>query len=165
MAHIYPQSVYGQQSYGPPMPGFAPQRPPAVYQHQYYQPPPPPQQPPPPMIHSDSNAFRRDFAHRLSNLTFNSRVHIQELSMMAQDHPQYSHVVSQCLDHHIRQVEEASCCDYSGLNKDWIQDNAGAPGESLLRRTPHACINPAAVSSMHPSHSHCSHPPVHLLCR
>ncbi|KAF9534212.1 hypothetical protein CPB83DRAFT_843868 [Crepidotus variabilis] len=110
MSHVYPQSIYGQPSYGVPVPGFSAQRAtPASYQQHYFQPPPPPQPqqqaaPPQPLFHSDPNSFRRDFTSRLSNLTINSRVHIQDLSMMAQDHPHFSSIVAQSLDHHIRQV-------------------------------------------------------------
>lgn len=100
---VYSQSMYGQTPYGA-VPGYPPSRSPAVYQHQYYQPPQPSQQPPPPMYHVDPNSFRRDFTSRLSNLTFNSRIHIQDLSLMAQDHPQFASIVVQCIDQHIRQV-------------------------------------------------------------
>src|SRR6266508_1267479 len=102
---VYPQSVYGQPPYGT-VPGYPPPRLPTVYQ-QYYQPPPPPQQPQQPtphIYHVDPASFRRDFTARLSNLTFNSRIHIQDLSLMAQDHPQFASVVAQCIDQHIRQV-------------------------------------------------------------
>jgi pre-mRNA cleavage complex 2 protein Pcf11 len=93
--------MYGQPPYG--VHGYPPSRPQTLYQQQYYQ-HPQPQPPPPPVYHVDPASFRRDFTNRLSNLTFNSRVHIQDLSLMAQDYPQFASVVAQCIDHHIRQV-------------------------------------------------------------
>ncbi len=118
---VYPQSMYGQTPYG--VSGYPP-RPPAVFQHQYYQ-PPQPQQPPPPIYHVDPNSFRRDFTSRLSNLTFNSRIHIQDLSLMAQDHPQFASIVVQCIDQHLRQVSIISrfslkyTFQVGEINRDW----------------------------------------------
>ena len=101
---IYPQSMYGQP-YGT-VHGYPPSRPQALYQQHYYQPPAPtpPQPPVSTVYHVDPASFRRDLTNRLSNLTFNSRVHIQDLSLMAQDYPQFATIVGQCIDHHIRQV-------------------------------------------------------------
>ena len=109
---VYPQS-YGQPPYGA-VHGYPPSRPQTLYQQHYYQSPQPQPlgPPPPPAYHVDPASFRRDFTSRLSNLTFNSRIHIQDLSLMAQDYPQHASTVAQCIDHHIRQV--SFCIDLLG---------------------------------------------------
>jgi len=109
---LYPPH-YGQPAYGGPS-SFAPQLPPPVAYHQqypqYHQPPPPQPQPPAPAPyhHVDPLTFRRDLTSRLSNLTFNSKFHIQDISVFAADYPQWADIVAQCIDQHIRQVSDLS---------------------------------------------------------
>ncbi|KAI0770816.1 hypothetical protein BC629DRAFT_1583389 [Irpex lacteus] len=73
----------------------------------------PPVQPPPPpayfaatqaMFYADPTHFRRDYTARLGQLTFNSRPHIQSLSMIAQDYTRYADIVVQCVEQHIRRA-------------------------------------------------------------
>lgn len=77
----------------------------------------PPVQPPPPpayfaatqaMFYADPTHFRRDYTARLGQLTFNSRPHIQSLSMIAQDYTRYADIVVQCVEQHIRRVSRPS---------------------------------------------------------
>jgi hypothetical protein len=87
---LYSQNGYGQVSYGGPS---------YTQTSGYYQPPPPA-----PFYHVDPNAFRRDYASRLAELTINSRPIIQNLSMIAQEYTRFSEIVAQCLEAHIRRV-------------------------------------------------------------
>ncbi|KAI0702864.1 hypothetical protein BC835DRAFT_21604 [Cytidiella melzeri] len=73
----------------------------------------PPHQPPPQpafygvtqaMFYADPTHFRRDYMARLGQLTFNSRPHIQSLSMIAQDYTRYGEIVVQCVEQHIRRA-------------------------------------------------------------
>ena len=56
------------------------------------------------MFYADPTHFRRDYMARLGQLTFNSRPHIQSLSMIAQDYTRYADIVVQCVEQHIRRV-------------------------------------------------------------
>jgi pre-mRNA cleavage complex 2 protein Pcf11 len=91
----YPSS-YGMpsQSYAPPPPAHS------GYSYGSY----PAQQPQPPPFQADPVQFRREFAHRLSELTVNSRPIIQGLSMMAHDCIRFADIVAECLEMHIRRV-------------------------------------------------------------
>lgn len=92
-------SLYQQPDYRYP-PRF-----PGPAQPFYHQPPPPPPAPvSQPFYHVDPVTFRRDYSTRLAELTVNSRPIIQSLSMLAQDYSQYSSIVAQCLEAHIRKV-------------------------------------------------------------
>ena len=88
---LYTQNGYGQVSYGGPS---------YTQTSGYYQPPTPPT----PFYHVDPNAFRRDYASRLAELTVNSRPIIQNLSMIAQEYTRFSEIVAHCLEAHIRRV-------------------------------------------------------------
>lgn len=93
---LYPPSqAYSQVGYSHPPQG-------------YLQPPPPPPSYPPfqpqAVFYADPNHFRRDYAQRLAQLTFNSRPHIQSLSVIAQDYTRYADIVVQCVEQHIRRV-------------------------------------------------------------
>ncbi|TEB35641.1 hypothetical protein FA13DRAFT_1762697 [Coprinellus micaceus] len=96
--------VYGRSSYGHPFP------PPPVnsyhgyYQQQYPQQPPPHYPPQPPVYTVDPNTFRRDYMGSLSELTFNSRPIIQNLSNIAADNHRYADIVVSCIDDHIRRL-------------------------------------------------------------
>ena len=93
---LYPQTQgYAQVGYAHAGPAYPP-----------HQPPP---QPPyygvtQAMFYADPTHFRRDYAARLGQLTFNSRPHIQSLSMIAQDYTRYADIVVQCVEQHIRRV-------------------------------------------------------------
>lgn len=95
---VYPQSRYGGPSSFPPNAYHHPPPPPPPAQFQYSQPPPQP------LYFADPNAFRRDYAARLAELTVNSRPIIQSLSMLAQDYSRWADIVAQCLESHIRRV-------------------------------------------------------------
>lgn len=95
---LYTNHLYGQPSYG----GASYSSSPTSGYHYYSQPIPQPATPPTYQVDADS--FRRDFSTRLSELTFNSRPAIQQLSMMAQDGARYAGIVAQCLEGHIRRV-------------------------------------------------------------
>ena len=95
---VYPPVGYGhghgQSSYGGP----------SYSQHGgYYQQPPPPA-PYYQQQRLDPISFRRDYQNRLAELTVNSRPIIQNLSMVAQEYSQFSEIVAQCLEAHIRRV-------------------------------------------------------------
>jgi hypothetical protein len=98
---VYPQSRYGQVAQPlPPQP--YPQHP--IPPPQYHYPQPPPQ----PVYFVDPNAFRRDYASRLAELTVNSRPIIQSLSMLAQDYSRWADIVAQSIESHIRKVSPRS---------------------------------------------------------
>ena len=67
----------------------------------YYQPPP---LLPNPYHHVDPHSFRRDYSARLAELTINSRLIIQNLSVIAQESIRYSDIVVQCIEGHIKRV-------------------------------------------------------------
>ncbi|KAF9476504.1 hypothetical protein BDN70DRAFT_882335 [Pholiota conissans] len=96
---IYSQNLYGSPSYGSQNYSSSP----GGYQY-YSQHIPQPPAPPTYHVHVDADSFRRDFSSRLSELTFNSRPAIQQLSMCAQDGARYAGIVAQCLEAHIRRV-------------------------------------------------------------
>jgi len=95
---VYSQNMYGQPSYS----GSSYVPPPPAHAGYYYN--PPQQQPAPAPYALDAISFRRDYTHRLSELTFNSRPLIQHLSLLAQDYSRFSDIVGQCLEAHIRRV-------------------------------------------------------------
>lgn len=99
---LYSQNVYGQPPYGGP--SYSSPPPTGVYHH-YSQ--PIPQGPSPTAYQVDCDSFRRDFSSRLSELTFNSRPIIQQLSMLAQDGARFAGIVAQCLETHIRRVSHS----------------------------------------------------------
>ena len=62
----------------------------------------------------DASGFRRDYAARLSELMFNSRPIIQNLSIIAQDFVRFADIVVQCIEAHIRRVSSSlfhTICD------------------------------------------------------
>ncbi|KAI0092732.1 hypothetical protein BDY19DRAFT_925885 [Irpex rosettiformis] len=93
---LYPQSQgYAQVGYAHAGPAYPPHQPPP--QPSYYgvtQ----------AMFYADPTHFRRDYTARLGQLTFNSRPHIQSLSMIAQDYTRYADIVVQCVEQHIRRA-------------------------------------------------------------
>ncbi|KAF8165246.1 hypothetical protein B0H34DRAFT_688435 [Crassisporium funariophilum] len=98
---LYSQNMYGQPSYAGP--SFSSPPPvPTGYQQYYHQAPPP--APVAPTYPVDAISFRRDYASRLADLTFNSRPIIQHLSMLAQDYSRFADIVAQCIEGHIRRV-------------------------------------------------------------
>jgi pre-mRNA cleavage complex 2 protein Pcf11 len=78
------------------------------YQQQYPQQPPAHYPPQPPVYTVDPNTFRRDYMGSLSELTFNSRPIIQNLSNIAADNHRYADIVVSCIDDHIRRVSPSS---------------------------------------------------------
>src|ERR1700731_45468 len=96
MSRYAQPQLYGQVTYPPP--GYTQ---PAM--HGYHYPPPPLQMPPQmPVYHLDPNAFRRDYALRLTELNVNSSPIIQTLSMYAQEYSRWADIVAQCIEAHIR---------------------------------------------------------------
>lgn len=96
---LYSQNLYGQPSYA----GTSYRSSPPAHSGYYYNQPPP--HPPAPAVYEfDAASFRREFARRLRDLTFNSRPIIQQLSMFAQEYARFSDIVGQCIKAHIREV-------------------------------------------------------------
>ena len=93
---------YGTHPFPPP--------PPPVnsygYQQQYHYPqhPAPSYPPQPPVYPVDPTTFRADYSKMLSELKFNSRQIIQDLSNVAQHNPRYADIVVSCIEQHIRRV-------------------------------------------------------------
>ena len=57
-----------------------------------------------PYHHVDPYSFRRDYSARLAELTINSRLIIQNLSVIAQEYTRYSDIIVQCIEGHIKRV-------------------------------------------------------------
>lgn len=103
---LYPQSqAYSQVGYPYAAQAYPHPSPPQPA----YQPPFQPQA----AFYADPNHFRRDYSQRLAQLTFNSRPHIQSLSMIAQDYTRYADIVVQCVEQHIRRVSHPVLCPLS----------------------------------------------------
>lgn len=96
---LYPPSqAYSQVGYPYTTPTYQQPPPQPTYQQSFA---------PQALFYADPNHFRRDYAARLAQLTFNSRPHIQSLSMIAQDYTRYADIVVQCVEQHIRRVSHS----------------------------------------------------------
>lgn len=62
----------------------------------------------PPLLSFD--ALRREYRSALSELTFNSKPIITQLTIMAQENAHASRVITQVLEEHIRSVGSLSSC-------------------------------------------------------
>lgn len=114
-SYQHAQGYYGAPSSYPARPPFVPPLAPAYgAPAQFHYPPPlPPPPMPMPMLQPqrqqhlffrDPEHFRSEYMNRLSHLTQNSRPQIQDLSMLAHDHPHFCDIVVDCIATHIRRV-------------------------------------------------------------